>query len=78
MARVDGSTYVLHEVRIENDSLIGTNAAGSRIAIPTSEISTMDQRRISAKRTAGLIGGTVLAYLVAALIAAAILLASIY
>ncbi|CAN5700927.1 hypothetical protein BH23GEM1_BH23GEM1_01250 [soil metagenome] len=78
VVHVDGRSYVLHDVRIQSDSVIGTNAAGTRIAIATAEVGTIDERRISATRTAGLVGGTVLLIGMALLIASVAALGAIY
>ena len=78
VVHVDGRSYVLRDTRIQSDSVIGMNAAGARIAIATAEVSTIDERRISATRTAGLVGGTALLIGTVLLIAAAITVASIF
>ena len=77
VTHVDGRVYVLRETRIENDSVIGVNSAGARIALAASEVSTIDQRKISASRTVGLVGGTVLAAWLIGVIAVVIAVASI-
>lgn len=78
VVHVDGRSYVLHDARIQSDSVIGTNAAGSRIAIATSEVGTINERRFSPARTAGLVGGTAVAIMAVAFVVAAVMFASIY
>lgn len=78
VTHVDGRIYMLHEARVENDSVIGVSAAGARIALAASEISAIDQRKFSAARTGGLIGGTALAAWVIGSVLAVIAIASIF
>ncbi len=78
VTHVDGRGYVLRDARLQSDSVIGTNAAGARIAVATNEVGTIDERRISAARTTALVGGAALAVGTVILIAGAIAFASLY
>lgn len=71
VVRTDGTAYALHDARIDIDSVVGTDAAGTRVAIATKDVRTIDERRISALRTAGLVGVTAVG-IVAALVIYAI------
>ena len=60
ITRNDGSVHSLINVRVDGDSLTGfTSSNAARVAIATSDISTIEIRQTSEKRTAGLITGIV-------------------
>lgn len=77
VVRANGEEYRLRDARLENDSVIGNNAAGARVAIASSDVATIEQRRVSTARTAGAIGGGVLVIGLVFLAAAAVALSSL-
>jgi hypothetical protein len=77
VVRTNGEESRLRDARVENDSVIGNNAAGARIAIASSDVATIEHRRVSAGRTAGAVGGGVLALGLVFVIAAAIAVTSL-
>lgn len=55
----DGSVIVLHQPRVVGDSLIGGGSGAiPRLAIALADIRSVEQRRVSAARTGGLVAGT--------------------
>ena len=60
-----GERIQLADARVTADSLVGTRPDGTRIALPRARVASVEERRISAGRTAGLLSGVTLAVLAA-------------
>jgi hypothetical protein len=76
ITRTDRSTLVVDRARVEGDSIVGeVGRPPERVAVALRDVRQLDERRVSAARTGGLvIGGSmvVVLLLIAAAVAAAL------
>jgi hypothetical protein len=70
VTRSDRSTFVLDHARLVGDSIVGvTGRPASRVAVAISDVVSVEERKVSAGRTAGaVVGGVALIYVVAGLL----------
>jgi hypothetical protein len=60
VTRTDRSTFVLDRARVVGDSIVGeTGRPAARVAVPISDVASVEERRVSAGRTLGAVAGGV-------------------
>ena len=51
VASLDGQSVILHGPRVINDSIVGINDRGDRVALPKSAVAEVETRRFDAGKT---------------------------